>query len=259
MSASASYPIIDSIRGIVADFTTGEGVAYAALAGSEAYRAYQREVAGLSAFRLERLAQDGEKKAFWINLYNALLIDSVIREQIRRSVQEAHGLFSRIGCMIGGHWFSADDIEHGILRRNSRHPARLRPPFSTADPRLPYRVDHLDPRIHFALNCAARSCPPIRFYEAEKIDAQLDLATRAALAGGMCVLNRQALTLSLSRIFMWYASDFGAGLLGLFHRHPLVDFTARYLPADDQAFVRENSRRLKVRFQAYDWGLNQNE
>lgn len=77
---------------------------------------------------------------------------------------------------VGGHTFSLDDIEHGILRCNKKHPTSGAVAFSISDPRLPF-VLHLplDPRIHFALNCGAKGCPAIRAY------ATLQMIRAAAL------------------------------------------------------------------------------
>jgi hypothetical protein len=79
--------------------------------------------------------------------------------------------FWKIHCYnIGGAVYSLDDIEHGVLRANRGHPAAGgRPQFGPEDPRRRgLVVQELDPRIHFALNCGARSCPPIRVYTEEK-------------------------------------------------------------------------------------------
>lgn len=253
----ASYAIIDSIRRMLAEYTVGDRVQYAALADSEAYRAYRLQVDLLRGFDLLSLGTDDEKKAFWINLYNALLIDTVIGRKIDKTLQESRGVFASTGYTVGQFWFSADDIEHGILRCNRRHPARLRRPFAADDPRQKLVLNQFDARVHFALNCAAKSCPPIRFYDAEKIDVQLDLAARASINGGMLALDKAAYTVSLSRIFMWYASDFGASLFGLLGGRRLVAYAARYVQdPGDRTFLQDHLARLKVRFMAYDWGLN---
>ncbi|MFZ8458418.1 DUF547 domain-containing protein, partial [Staphylococcus aureus] len=82
--------------------------------------------------------------------------------------------------------FSYDDIEHGILRKSSikwslGYAKKWFP--STKEKLL--RVNKVDYRIHFALNCGAKSCPPIAFYDDAKLDAQLDIATKAYLIGSV--------------------------------------------------------------------------
>ena len=59
-------------------------------------------------------------------------------------------------------------MEHGVLRANKGHPASGEPEFAASDPRHSVSLSVVDPRIHFALNCGARSCPPIRVYTEER-------------------------------------------------------------------------------------------
>ena len=104
------------------------------------------------------------------------MIHGVIELGLKQSVKEFPGFFDRMVYEIGGYRFSLNDIEHGILRGNRRPPYRLLRPFGKEDQRLEFTIIPMDPRIHFALVCGARSCPPIGFYEARQIDFQLQLA-----------------------------------------------------------------------------------
>ena len=74
--------------------------------------------------------------------------------------------------------YSLDAIEHGVLRLNARPPYRLRRLLAAGDPRRDAAPSRLDPRVHFALNCGAVSCPPIRAYEADGLDPELEATTR---------------------------------------------------------------------------------
>lgn len=75
---------------------------------------------------------------------------------------------------IGEHVFSLDDIEHGILRCNKKHPTSGLVAFGPGDARLPFVLPlPVDPRIHFALNCGAKSCPAIRAYDASSLLSEL--------------------------------------------------------------------------------------
>ena len=76
----------------------------------------------LNNFSPSILKDDEEKKAFWTNIYNILIIHGVIELEVQRSVMEIVNFFRRIGYFIGGLFFSPDDIEHGILRSNKSHP-----------------------------------------------------------------------------------------------------------------------------------------
>jgi hypothetical protein len=231
-------------------------VDYRALASSAAYQAYLQAAQMLCRFDLETLADDDQRKAFWLNVYNALIIHAVIAFGARDSIQEIRGVFDRAAYTVGGLRFSANDIEHGILRVNAGHPAIPGGQFSRRDPRLRHALRQIDPRIHCALVCAAQSCPPIGFYDAARLDAQLDTAARHFLASGNFALNRATMTVTLSRIFSWYAADFGAGWFGYRGQMALLRFVGRYAAAEDAAFIAANESRLRVRFLRYDWSLN---
>jgi hypothetical protein len=144
----------------------------------------------------------------------------------------------------------------GILRANRGHPAIPGPHFTPDDPRLAYSLRKVDPRIHFALVCAARSCPPIAIYDPAEIEVQLERAAHAFIQGGGVELDRSRGEVRLSRIFQWYAPDFGAHTMGLGDKSALLRGIAPYLPDEaSRQFVL--SGRPRVRFMRYDWSLNQ--
>ena len=72
-------------------------------------------------------------------------------------------MWSKYAYNVGGLFFTLDEIEHGVLRCNKGHPKDQKPMFSDEEARKSLALSSLDPRIHFALNCGATSCPPIRF------------------------------------------------------------------------------------------------
>ena len=233
----------------------GGRVDYAALAGNALFEEYQLCTGRLRAFDPASLTTREAGLAFWINLYNALIIDAVIAFGVKESVQEVSGFFWRAAYNIGGRRYSAHDIEHGILRANAAHPAIPGRHFGPRDPRRQYSLTTLDARLHFTLVCAARSCPPIAVYDATHIDAQLVMATRAFVNGGGLAIDPQAKVIWLSKIFQWYAPDFGAAPIGLGRRQPLLSFIAPYLAGGvSQATLRACGWR--VRFRPYDWRLN---
>lgn len=230
----------------------GTQVDYAELQQSAAYTQYRQVTAGLAAFDLAQLRGRAERLAFWINLYNGLIIDGVVQYGIRRSVTERRGgvgFFGRVAYVVDGMRFSAEDIEHGVLRANAGNPLLPGPQFAAADPRLPHAVTPLDPRTHFALNCASRSCPPIAVYHAAQIDRQLDLAAGSFIDADLEV-DEPGDALRLSAIFGWYRNDFGGpeGIVRFVRNHlPNDDPRRRWLDAQDA---------VDLVFKPYDWGLN---
>lgn len=238
---------------------TAGTVDYVHLKDSDVYREYRRMTAHLPGYDLQTLVGRERKLAFWLNLYNALVIDGIIHYGVRDTVNEVSGFFSRAAYHIGGYRFSLDDIEHGILRANAGHPAIPGPQFGRHDPRLQFALERLDMRIHFALVCGAASCPPINFYDAEAIDAQLDLAAKNFLNQTVIVDPTQG-AVELSKILQWYGTDFGAGRwvkLGIGDKMPLLRAVTPFILHDEtRAFLDAAPQKVTIRFRPYSWSLN---
>ena len=113
-----------------------------------------------------------------------------------------------------------------------------------------FKVDQLDYRIHFAIVCAASSCPPIEFYDSNKIDGQLDIAGKSFLNRRGLTIDRKRSTVYLSKIFKWYAEDFGRD-----HKQRLANFI-NFANENDKEYVLKNSENLQIKFHPYDWNLN---
>lgn len=202
-----------------------------------------KEIPGVT---LDALATRGEWLAFWINTYNVLVADGIAALGLRRSVWELPEFFQRIGCRVGGLTFTADEIEHGVLRGNRPGPLSAAVPFPEGDARRPCAIVPPDPRVHFALNCGARSCPAVRTYDAGRLEAQLDEVTRAFVNGEVAL---QGNVLALPEIFKWFRADFddlNGGLAGFLVRH--LD--------DGDARRRILERGLDgLTYRSWDWGL----
>jgi hypothetical protein len=150
------------------------------------------------------LTSDDKKKAFWINIYNAYYQILRVDKKIATTDIYKQKLFS-----IAGKLLSLDDVEHGVLRRyRYKYSLGLFPNLLASKFIKRHAVDKLDYRIHFALNCGAKSCPPIAFYNSEKINAQLDMATQAFLEGES-EFNDESKVVSTTALFKWYYADFG--------------------------------------------------
>jgi hypothetical protein len=235
--------LLPAARALVAG---GGTVAYAALAGSEPLRRYRALTGALATFDPATLAGDAARTAFWLNVYNALVIDGVISYGVRGSIRETPGFFRRAAYRVGGRRYSLDDIEHGVLRGNRPPYPRTPPPFAAGDPRAHVGPGSVDPRIHFALNCGTRSCPPVAFYDPATLDAQLHAAAATFVNDAGVRLCEDAVV--LSPIFDRYAADFGGPGGGV------RDWLLRYLDAGPA-----RTRLLEgasPRVAAYDWSLN---
>jgi len=232
----------------------GYQVNYARLRESKVYAKYRDFCAPrLRFFDPSGLSGRDESLAFWINLYNALVLDGIINFSVQNSVTEGRlgvlAFFREAAYEVGGLPVNLEDIEHGILRANRGHPYIPGPQFASNDPRLDWVISEPDVRIHFALNCASRSCPPIRAYTAEGINTQLDLAGRGFVDTNVRI-DQDKSELHTSAIFNWYKIDFGG-------KEGVIDFIIKHLPDDERrTWIQDNQGALKMRYDPYNWGLN---
>jgi GH15 family glucan-1,4-alpha-glucosidase len=223
-------------------------VDYAAIRGSESYKMFRGLAAQLADFDPAGLETDAERIAFWVNVFNTLVIHGVVELGIRESVKETAFFFECIRYRIGGDIYTASDIEHGILRGNAVPPYRLRRRLGGGDPRKRGMVRKVDPRIHFALVCASRTCPPIEAYDPDRIEDQLDAAARTFI-NATSTLDGDALY--VSEIFRWYRKDFGDA------PDAVVRTVARYLyDRELAAQIGRDADRIRLAYTPYDWRLN---
>lgn len=187
----------------------------------------------------ESIKSDKKKKAFWINLYNAYT--QVALKKDPDQYKNRGQFFGNKNIEIAGEKFSLDDIEHGILRRsktkwslgyfNKLFPNKMEKTL---------RVDKLDYRLHFALNCGAKSCPPIAFYKSETIDQQLNLATKAYLTSEVEYVAASNIV-RLPALMSWFRRDFGG-------KKKMIELLKQLsiIPVD---------KNPKIKFKTYDWTL----
>lgn len=258
--------ITNMLRGAYFDTERGR-VAYERMAASELYATYKDMARNLSSFDPASLTTDAERMAFWVNLYNVIVIHGVIELGVHDSVHEVAGFFRRVAYDIDGVFYTPDDMEHGILRGNRQSPSAFGswlsrlypgegPPYQEGDPRLGHVVHKPDPRIHFALVCASSSCPPIGVYTAINIDEELDRAAHTFINTIGVKVDLASKRVTLSPIFNWYVDDFckqvdGQGQLGL------LRYVAQYLYDDSaRTALQDAPERFSVSYADYDWRLN---
>lgn len=174
-----------------------------------------------------------------------------VHDKPLRSVLELENFWKNTSYIISGHLFSLDDIEHGILRGNRPHPATGHVCFKSEDPRCKFSVREVDPRIHFALVCGAKSCPPIQVYSPANLERGLLAAARNFCEQEIDVTEEKMVT--LSKIFQWYGSDFGE------NPQEILSKCLPYLSEEKQQGLRQlldNTTDLTVIYKEYDWSLN---
>jgi len=188
-----------------------------------------------------------ERRAFWINIYNALVVHGLLAGEPRAPTTSLGRLrwFRKVSYRVAGVRLSLDQIEHGILRGNRGHPVRLGFPELMPWSRCRAWVLPLDPRIHFALNCGARSCPPIRCYRGPELNEQLDMAARSFLQEGIRYDSETGL-LSCSKLLRWYQGDFGNSWSAR------LSYLASFVEPDLAARLSEDP---EIAWQEYHWSL----
>jgi len=187
---------------------------------------------------LEEITDDAAKKTFWINIYNAWYQLLATREQLKKPE-----IFTSKVILIAGVKFSLDDIEHGILRKYRwKYSKGYFPSFFPGKLVKTLSVEEIDYRIHFALNCGAVSCPPILFYSYDKIESQLDQATRSFLLSET-VIDDDKKEVRVSKILDWFRGDFG-GKEGI---RNIIG-----------GIFEKSIRNYSIKFTAYDWSAKLN-
>lgn len=161
-----------------------------------------------------------ERLAYWINAYNAFTIKLIIDHYPIKSIKDIKNPWDQEFIPIGKQLMSLNQIEHDILRKMK------------------------EPRIHFAIVCASKSCPKLlnEAYTPSKLDLQLTLATEEFLSDET-KNNLSEETIKLSKIFKWFSEDFTTN-------GSLIDFLNLYAPI-------EISQKAKKSYMDYNWDLNE--
>jgi hypothetical protein len=192
------------------------------------------------------------RKAFCLNVYNLFISYAFIKMGIATNSLRRGAFFERIKINLGGELLSFNDLENGILRANARHPFASKLPFDQ-DRQDRLSLSRLDCRIHFALNCGAKSCPPIRFFRPETLEEELDIVSRSFCEGDDVISVKMDLKeLHLSMLLKWFQTDFCET------REQLPQTILPFLRgAKHQAVTtlvaHEGSTGITIRFLPYDW------
>jgi hypothetical protein len=195
----------------------------------------RERLATLDEAALNALDSDAAK-AFWLNAYNAAVQHDLQRDP--GIFENKSRLFGESRLTVAGHDLSLDDVEHGLLRGSkTKYGLGYLPRPFPDDFERRHRLDTVDPRIHFALNCAAESCPPIAAYTASGVADELDRAAAGFLQSD-CEYDDRG-RLAVSRLFLYYRGDFG-GRSGIYQ------------------FLRDHGvlgpdERPRVTYKPYDW------
>lgn len=191
----------------------------------------------------EALSSEKARLAFWINVYNAYTLKLICDHYPVKSINELHtgGLivgsvikktaWDRKIVFVKNQTLSLGDVEHKILR----------PVFK-------------DPRIHFAIVCAAKSCPPLRAeaYEPARIDEQLNDQGRLFLSDRQKnSFDGERQQATLSPIFSWFKEDFGT------RPARVLIFLSAFVDSSTKTAIQQAPDKWRIRYSDYDWSLNE--
>lgn len=201
--------------------------AYVSSSGSVNYQEWKQNSARLDGYlaELESNAPSSgwsrnEQLAYWINAYNAYTVKLILDNYPIRSITDLGTPWDKKFINIGGTSYSLNDIEHNILREKLK-----------------------EYRVHFAVNCASVSCPPLlnKAYKASNVEQLLDQQARRFINDAR-YNDIAGSELALSKIFDWYGADFKKS-------GTLIEYLNKYaetaIPAD-----------ATVGFKDYNWNLN---
>lgn len=162
-----------------------------------------------------------ETLAYWMNVYNAFTIKLILDNYPINSIKDIDGPWNHRFIKIGDKWYTLNDVEHKIIRKMD------------------------EPRIHFALVCAAVSCPKLynKAFTAKNLEADFVLLTKGFLSDSSKneIFENE---IKLSKIFKWYGGDFKS------NGKDLIDFLNEY---SDVTI----SEKAKKSYKDYNWNLNE--
>ncbi len=207
---------------LLAKYATPGGVKYSEWKGNAAdMQALQGVVDGVAQESVGSLNQK-DQLAFYVNAYNAWILHEALGKYPTKSVKDAlYTFFTNKRIKVAGAQTSFNTLEKETIRSKFN-----------------------DPRVHFALNCASQSCPPLpsEAFRGDKLDAQFEGLAKSFVNSDRGV-RMNGNTAELSKIFDWYKDDFAreGGAVAFINKRRTAP-----LPAD-----------AKVSYQEYDWGLNE--
>lgn len=221
-------------RLLQAYYNPAQGMDYAHLKARDAktLEALKQQLGKVNVAALDRKQQ----LAYWINVYNVNSAATIVEGYPVKSIRDLSTdpvlftVFKKDRVPFGGALISLDDVENKKIREGFH-----------------------DPRIHFAINCAAKSCPPVRAeaYVGERVDAQLDDQVRRFLSTVRYGRKGDTLVLHVTKIIDWFGKDFeewGGGKAA---------FIRRYVAPDKQKLIDDARGKIDFEYDDYDWSLNE--
>ncbi|HHP7242866.1 MAG TPA: DUF547 domain-containing protein [Cyclobacteriaceae bacterium] len=201
------------------------------------------EIKNLDFSKLKKdLKDDDYKKAFWINIYNAYI--QILLNKQPELYEDKDSFFKDELVTIGNKQLSFDDIEHGIIRGSQfKYGLGYIPNIFAGSFEKAHRLSTIDPRIHFGLNCGAKSCPPVFIYSGQHFDDEIDKIATKYLSS-VSKYDEESDVLTTTPLIQWFRGDFGSkkDLLNMFYKYEVIPEGAN----------------PSIKYADYDWSIDLN-
>ena len=197
------------------------------------------KIAQLNQDELDKeLSDDKKRLAFWMNVYNSNI--QYILKADPKKFEDRGAFFKAKQITVAGELLSFDVLEHGIMRKSvSKLSLGYLGKINVSKFERKFRVKRVNPRIHYALNCGALSCPLVQLYHSATVEAELDKNVKDYLSKTVVV---EANKIKVPVLFSWFRADFG-GIKGV----------KKFLLSYD--LIQESDKKKSLEFLDYDWTL----
>lgn len=239
-------------KAVSAFMDSNGGVDYVGLRDDLVFLHFEMATAELQVVDLSTM-DEVTRRAFVINLYNMMVTHAFIRLGVPTSDLARLNYFDNARYQLGRKHrpLSLNELENGILRGNRKAPYHLFK-YINKNCDLASLVLPVDHRIHFALNCGAKSCPPVKWFSAEDLDEELRIVAMSWVEQDDNVkVDVDSKILYLSKICSWYAEDFGSNQTEI--AKTLMNHARG---SKKHGFETLLSGGFKVNYMEYDWSTN---
>eukprot|EP00554_Chaetoceros_debilis_P007967 CAMPEP_0194079318 /NCGR_PEP_ID=MMETSP0149-20130528/5542_1 /TAXON_ID=122233 /ORGANISM="Chaetoceros debilis, Strain MM31A-1" /LENGTH=518 /DNA_ID=CAMNT_0038760777 /DNA_START=97 /DNA_END=1653 /DNA_ORIENTATION=- len=235
------------------DSTSSGAVNLKCAESDDDYMKFQEEVCELQSVDMSKMDVN-TRTAFIINIYNLMIKYAQIKHGVPTNNLQRAKFFSNIRVNIGGEDYSFQELENGILRANATPPYSLTKIFAQSDYRIRHVLEKVDCRIHFALNCGARSCPPVKKFSSADLEEELRIVALAFCEQDDNVkLDEERNEILLNTIFKWYKPDF------LSSDSEFPSTIVQFLRGERKLILKRmisGGKKIKLKYNSYDWSSN---
>ncbi|SNZ06291.1 Trehalase [Persephonella hydrogeniphila] len=208
---------------ILEKYVKNGSVDYRRIKLSPEYKLFQNIAGKLQKFDLSSL-KESERKSFWVNIYNMMVIDFILKMKIKRTVKEVEGFFTKIKYNINGKNYSLTDIENILKEFENRE------------------------ELIISLVRGTQSSPPLRYIQPENPDLEIKKAVKDFVGSSEVLIYPEENAVMVSEMFNWYTD--------IFPQEKINSFLLNYVQDERKRRFLTESKNLEYIYLFYDWYLN---